>query len=232
MVVRPLQRIMVFGAFLAVMLTVWLEHKSSSVERMTVTPQRILDLFGTCDNKVGGGYPAGNDKPATAFVCESNGVIWWTAGMTVDCDGVVTNECNRTTDPDFTSDTTLHDSDGKPLDAAHLPYVVAPFPDKHWNFREHGVWLGAPVVVIYQGRMNCGILGDEGTMGEASYAMAKSLGIDPDPVKGGTYSKMTYITFEHLRVSPVEDHTKAVDLCTQSLARFTDFMSHGRRQKW
>ena len=140
--------------------------------------------------------------------------------MEIDCDGMKTPECNFATDPDFTGDTTLHDSRDRPLYAAHLPYVVVPFPDEHWNFRMNDVRLGAPVAIIYGGRIQCGVLGDLGTMGEASYAMAQSLGIDPDPHQGGTYSKMTYIIFEHSRISPAEDHAKAVDLCMARLAEF------------
>jgi hypothetical protein len=199
----------------------WLEHQGPSTRAITtiITPQRVLGLLNTC-NKVGGGYPAGNDKPATPEVCESGSLIHFKAGMTIDSDGMITKECSFATDPDFRDDTTLKDSHGRPLDAAHLPYVVAPYPDEHWNFTKSGVRLGDVVAIIYEGRIRCGVLGDVGTMGEASVAMAQSLGIDPDPHQGGTSSKMTYIIFKNSRISPVEDHEQATHRCMARLAEF------------
>jgi hypothetical protein len=57
------------------------------------------------------------------------------------------------------------------------------------------------------------VFGDTGPsqiIGEGSYALAKSLGIDPDPLRGGTDAGVTYIVFPGSRVAPVEDHAAAV----------------------
>ena len=65
--------------------------------------------------------------------------------------------------------------------------------------------------------MSFGVFGDEGPdniIGEASYAMAASLGIDPDPSVGGTDDTVTYIVFtgEGAAVDPIEDHAAAESL--------------------
>lgn len=213
------RRVIIPVALLVFLCFVYPEHESRHVKLFAVTPQNILRLLNVCD-KIGGGYPATADKPATFSVCALDNVVYWRAGMTVDCDGMVTMPCNRSTDPDFMDDTSLHDSRDKPLNAAFLPYVVVPVPSKYWDFRREGIRLGAPVVVIFNRHMACGILGDEGTMGEASYAMAKELGIDPNPYTGGTSSKMTYITFPGINVFPPEDHVKAVRACISRLVQF------------
>ncbi len=52
--------------------------------------------------------------------------------------------------------------------------------------------------MIYKGKIEYGIIGDTGPddiIGEASYAMAKSLGIDPDPSTGGTDDEVVYVAF-------------------------------------
>ena len=65
-----------------------------------------------------------------------------------------------------------------------------------------------------------GVFGDEGPkaiIGEASYAMAVKLGIDPDPSTGGTDSGVTYIAFTGpgAVVPKIEDHQGAVTLGEQ-----------------
>ena len=68
-------------------------------------------------------------------------------------------------------------------------------------------------------RLDCDIGGsyEEGPdniIGEASYAMATLLGIDPDPATGGTGSGVTYIAFTGPTsvVNKIEDHAEAVRL--------------------
>ena len=55
-----------------------------------------------------------------------------------------------------------------------------------------------------------GDTGPAGIIGEASYVTAEALGIDPDPMSGGTASGVTYILFENSKASPIEDHRAAV----------------------
>ncbi|MFF4760787.1 hypothetical protein [Streptomyces sp. NPDC001292] len=45
--------------------------------------------------------------------------------------------------------------------------------------------------------------------GEASYATAQDLGIDPDPATGGVDSGVTCILFKNSRVSPIGSHSAA-----------------------
>ncbi|CAN5491871.1 hypothetical protein BH09MYX1_BH09MYX1_65090 [soil metagenome] len=79
--------------------------------------------------------------------------------------------------------------------------------------------MGSVVAVIYGGKIEYGILGDTGPLniiGEASYAMAKNLGIDPNPATGGVDKGVTYIAFTGTAavVKKKEDHGEAVTLGT------------------
>jgi hypothetical protein len=82
--------------------------------------------------------------------------------------------------------------------------------------------MGSVVAVIYNGQVAYGILGDvgpAGVIGEASYAMAKQLGINPSPTSGGVDSGVTYAAFTGTgaAVTKNEDAAQAVQL-GQSLA--------------
>ena len=92
-----------------------------------------------------------------------------------------------------------------------------------WDYRTAGLKLGDVVAVLYKNQVAYGVFGDTGPnniIGEASYAMAKSLGIDPDPSTGGAESGVSYIAFPGSAavVHPIEDHDAAVTL-GESLAR-------------
>lgn len=67
--------------------------------------------------------------------------------------------------------------------------------------------------VIYRDQVQYAVVGDTGPtgiIGEASYATAEALGIDPDPRSGGTASGVTYILFKDSEVSPIESRAAAV----------------------
>ena len=67
------------------------------------------------------------------------------------------------------------------------------------------------------------MVGDQGPadlIGEASYATARALGIDPDPVRGGASGGVTYILFRDSRVRPIENHPAAVVAGTGLAQRF------------
>ena len=72
----------------------------------------------------------------------------------------------------------------------------------------HGIRLGACAAAIFNGRVVYGVFGDTGPktiLGEASHAMAKALGINPDPRNGGLAEiAVTYVVFPGTRVSQVE----------------------------
>ena len=142
--------------------------------------------------------------------------------MDIDCDGQKTMQCNLSTDPAFQNQTAATDSNGMPLDAANLPYVVVPLPGNGFSYKTAGLKLGSVMAVIYNGQIEYAVFGDLGPsniIGEASYATAKALGIDPDPSTGGidctnngTNCPVTYIAFTgaNVAVTPIEDHNVAV----------------------
>jgi hypothetical protein len=146
-----------------------------------------------------------------------NGAVWWRADLDIDCDGARTAQCNETTDPWFQNQTAMTDSQGEWLDASTLPYVVVPLSSWRFDYESVGLQLGSVVAVIYNGRLEYGIIGDlgpEDMIGEASYAMAERLGIDPDPATGGAAGDVVFIAFTGgaATVSVPEDHGEAVDV--------------------
>src|SRR5262249_29123673 len=140
-----------------------------------------------------------------------------------DCDGVRTSQCNENTDPFFQNDTFLHDSHGNPLNAAQLPYVVIPSPSSRFDYRNHNIQPGAVGAVIFNNKVEYAVFGDPGPVeiiGEASFATAKDLGIDPDPATGGSDGPVWYIVFPGSKISPVESHANAVTLGEQLARQF------------
>lgn len=182
-----------------------------------VTAEALLALAAGCDTASNGDYATDEGEAETIPICKLNGAFFWKADMDVDCDGKITPQCNIDTDPAFYNGTSASDSNGDPLDAAALPFIVIPLPSSRFDYDASDVHLGAVAAVIYQGKLQFGIFGDEGPsgiIGEASYAMAESLGVDPDPSFGGTDSGVTYFVFTGVEsvVTKNEDHVEAVSL--------------------
>jgi hypothetical protein len=100
--------------------------------------------------------------------------------------------------------------------------MVVPSPSSIWDYRNFQIGCGTVVAIIFNNQVLYTVMGDTGPstiIGEASYASANALGINPDPSNGGTDSGVTYIVFQgSQRVSPIENHTNATTL-GQSLAR-------------
>jgi hypothetical protein len=178
------------------------------------TASELLAKTKDCNQVSKGKYQTDEDAgSATVAICGTSGAYFWKADMDVDCDGQRTSQCNENTDCCFQDDTSFHQSDGRPLNAAQLPYVVIPLPSSRWSYTSAGLQGGDVVAVIYNGHVEYAVFGDEGPsgiIGEASYATAKALGINPDPSNGGVDSGVTYIVFKNSRVSPIEDHAAAV----------------------
>lgn len=173
----------------------------------------LLARVKTCDRISHGKYRTDQGSPAEIPVCGTKRAVFWTADMDIDCDGRVTAVCNRNTDPAFQAGTAFQTSAGRPLDSSALPYVVVPGPGPLWKYADHGIKGGSVAAVVYGDKVVYAVVGDTGPtgiIGEASYAAAKRLGIDPDPKSGGTASGVTYILFRGSRVSPIEDHEAAV----------------------
>ncbi|MET8761565.1 glycoside hydrolase family 75 protein [Lentzea sp. NPDC004782] len=173
---------------------------------------QLLAKLTSCQQISNGKYRSDTETAANIPVCGKNGAVWYKADLDVDCDGQVTSKCNKNTDPWFQSDTAFHDSKGKPLVADKLPYVVVPSASGTWDYRKFGIQGGGVVAVIYNNKVTYAVVGDTGPtniIGEASYATAASLGINPDPKNGGTDGPVHYIYFKNSKVSPIEDHAKA-----------------------
>ncbi|MFE0098940.1 glycoside hydrolase family 75 protein [Streptomyces sp. NPDC059009] len=181
----------------------------------SVSAAELLAKVTSCSQISNGKYKSDDETSANIPVCGKNGAVFWKADMDVDCDGQVTSKCNADTDPWFQDDTAFHQSDDKPLNAEKLPYVVVPSSSSIWNYANSGIKGGGVVAVIYNNKVEYAVVGDTGPtkiIGEASYATANALGIDPDPETGGTDSGVTYILFKNSKVSPIESHSGAVSL--------------------
>ncbi|MEV6739522.1 glycoside hydrolase family 75 protein [Streptomyces sp. NPDC051104] len=184
-----------------------------SAQEGAVSAADLLAKVTSCSQISNGKYKTDDETSATVPVCGKNGAVFWKADMDIDCDGQVTGKCNGDTDPWFQDDTAFHQSDGKPLLADSLPYVVVPSADSIWKYSSSGIKGGGVVAVIYNNKVEYAVVGDTGPtkiIGEASYATAKALGIDPDPATGGADSGVTYILFKNSQVSPIESHSAAV----------------------
>lgn len=180
------------------------------------TAAQLSAALATC-NVVGGKYAKDSGGTATVDICGLTGAVFWKADLDVDCDGKMSAKCSLSTDPDYMSQTAASDSQGMPLDAAALPYVVVPGVSTRWSYRAAGLAMGSVVAVIYGDHLEYGVLGDVGhvaAIGEASYRMAELLTINPDPRVGGTAAEVAYVAFTGTgaEVDVIEDHAMAVAL--------------------
>jgi hypothetical protein len=191
----------------------------------SVSASDLLAKVNDCQQISNGGYRTDENAPANIPVCAKNGAVFWQADMDIDCDGQPTDRCNAATDPWFQDATTFQQSDGAQLNAETLPYIVVP-ESGIWDYGSSRITGGTVAAVIYEGRVQYAVVGDTGPtgiIGEASYATAEALGINPDPMGGGVESGVTYILFENSLVSPIESHDGAVTL-GEALAR--DFLQN------
>jgi len=180
------------------------------------TAAELLAKLATCTS-IGGPYSTDSSEPATVSICSATGAVFWKADLDVDCDGLMSSQCNSMTDPDYMNQTAAVDSHQQPLDAAALPYVVVPGHSARWDYRASDLHTGSVFAVIYQDKVVYGVFGDLGPtaiIGEASYAMANALGINPNPSSGGAASGVTYIAFTGTAAvaAPIEDHAVAVTI--------------------
>ncbi|WP_246574575.1 glycoside hydrolase family 75 protein [Streptomyces genisteinicus] len=187
-----------------------------------IPADRLLAALGDCRQISQGRYRTDRGAPADVPVCERGGVVHWRADLDIDCDGVPTAQCNSRTDKWFQPTTAFQQSDGRHLDAAKLPFVVVPGASGLWNYWASGIRGGTVAAMVYRDRVVYGVVGDTGPVGiigEASYAAAKALGIDPHPTTGGAPSGVTYILFTGARAQPIESHAAAVSLGEAHAAR-------------
>ncbi|MBX3154860.1 MAG: glycoside hydrolase family 75 protein [Deltaproteobacteria bacterium] len=183
----------------------------------TPTAEQLLARIATCDLVVGGPFARDAGGTADVAICGFPGAVAWIADLDIDCDGKMSPQCNLMTDPAYMGQTAATDSHGDPLDAATLPFVVIPGRSARFDYLAAGLGMRSVVAVVYQGQVEYGVLGDVGPaaiIGEASYAMAERLGIDPDPATGGADGGVAYIAFTgaEAKVAVIEDHGAAVAL--------------------
>ncbi len=152
--------------------------------------------------------------------------IFWEADMDIDCDGEPDDKCNENTDPWFYPST----SAGGGIYASKTPFYVVPVTFKNYV---QGVNIGSVAALIYKGKVVYGPLLDKcgvnDVTGEASYAMAEALDIDPDPQYGGTSGPVTYIAFvgsnAELDDNEYTDHTKAIELGNARAKELVEFFN-------
>ncbi|WP_419999906.1 peptidoglycan-binding protein [Streptomyces boninensis] len=173
--------------------------------------------IAACGSQVSSGkYAQDSGGTRDIPVCGKGGAVFWTADLDVDCDGKRTAECNEDTDPWFQNETACVESDGQPLNSAALPHIVIPLKSSTWDPAASGLGCGTVGAVVYKDKVVYGIIGDRGPagiIGEASYATAKYLGMNPSPSSGGVSGKVVgYVTFPGTKVSKNEDHAQAVQL--------------------
>jgi hypothetical protein len=181
----------------------------------------LVSITATCAKEISSSplkpRPGAN---ASVPICQLSNAIFWTSGLAVLCAGKSTTTCNPSTDPQFQNSTTAVDSHGGYLDAAMLPYVEISAPTMTFDYTKVPVPMGTVVAVVHREKLTLeygvvGTVGQNDTIGDASYAMASSLGISPDPVTGGVQTNViTYIAFTMPSVVavPIEDHAAAVRL--------------------
>ncbi|RZS36610.1 chitosanase (glycosyl hydrolase group 75) [Herbihabitans rhizosphaerae] len=194
------------------------------------TAAELLAKTQNCKPISNGKYRTDADSSATIDVCDANGAVFWHSDMDIDCDGQRTDKCNENTDPSFYPDTAFHQSDGKPLVADTLPFVVLPGKSDIWDYAASGLKGSGSCVIVYGDKVLYGVVGDIGPkeiIGEASYAAAAALGIDPDPSTGGTDKGVTYICFKNSGVSPIEDQEKAKAVGAELATKFVQ--DNGKR---
>jgi hypothetical protein len=173
------------------------------------TASQLLGLVQTCGKVVSAHQYATDDGRApTIDICGLNGAVFWKADMDIDCDGrnVGDGKCPGN-DCCYQPQTAFTNKSHQPLAASVTPYVVIPS-----DFKYAGLSGGTVVAVIYNDKIQYAVFGDTGPtniIGEASYACAAALGINPDPGNGGTGSGVTYIAFVGAGTVPADIEDQA-----------------------
>jgi len=90
------------------------------------------------------------------------------------------------------------------------PAFAATGPSASTLLKSAGIKPGSVAAIIYKSKVVYAVFADEGPnniIGEASYATAKALGIDPNPATGGVDSGVTYIVFPGKIPSTIESNS-------------------------
>ncbi|MGW0522192.1 glycoside hydrolase family 75 protein [Crossiella sp. NPDC003009] len=185
------------------------------------TAAQLKAAVAACTKQVSNGkyaHDAGGAR--TVPVCATRKAVHWRADLDIDCDGQRTAKCNASTDPYWQNATAFNQSDGKPLNAETLPFIVVPLASPTWNYRDSGITGGTVAVAVYKDKVVYGVVGDLGPkaiIGEASYGMARQLGINPHPSTGGVSGAVVdFVVFPGVKASPIENNATAVRLGQQA----------------
>ncbi|RZQ59371.1 glycoside hydrolase family 75 protein [Amycolatopsis suaedae] len=184
-----------------------------------------LRRAASCAKQISNGkFSEDSGGARTIPVCSTGSAVHWKSDFDIDCDGQVTAQCNKNTDPWFQPETHWQQSDGKHLNSAALPFIVVPSANSTWNFNNHNITGGTVAAVVYGNRVAYAVVGDSGPVnmiGEGSYKLAQQLGIDPNPKTGGVSGRVVdFILFPGVKASPIEDNRKAVTLGESAANRF------------
>ncbi|MEV6007732.1 ricin-type beta-trefoil lectin domain protein [Streptomyces sp. NPDC051976] len=193
---------------------------SSAAAAAGPTAGQLLAKTQTCDPASNGKYATDEGGSPTVSICRSGSAYFWTSDMDVDCDGITTSRCNGSTDPAYFDETSFQTSTGQFFTADVTHYYVIPLPSSRFDYQAAGIGPGSVAAVVYNGKVVYAVFADEGPddiIGEASYATAQALGIDPNPATGGTEGPVTFIVFPNNVPNPVEDNA-AIDAVGSSAA--------------
>ena len=170
---------------------------------------QLLAKVSGCNVVSHGKYATDDGASSTVNICKSGSAFFWKADMDIDCDGVRTSHCNEDADPWYQDQTSFQTSKGRPFQADSTHYFVIPLPSSRFSYSGNGIKPGSVAAVIYNNKVVYAVFADEGPsniIGEASYATARALGINPDPENGGVDSGVTYIVFPGKVPSPIESN--------------------------
>ena len=174
------------------------------------TAAQLLAKINGCTTVSNGRYATDEGNAATVSICKSGTAYSWTSDMDIDCDGITTSRCNNSTDPSYFNETSFQTSTGQYFTADTTHYYVIPLPSSRFSYQSAGISPGSVAAVIYNNKVVYAVFADEGPsdiIGEASYATASALGIDPNPATGGTEGPVTFIVFPGKVPNPVENNT-------------------------
>lgn len=187
----------------------------------TTGAAELAALARKCDTKLSAAYAYDDGGKKDTYICgDYKGTVHWTADLDIDCDGAQTATCNTTTDPWFQVGTAF----GNNVDAAKVPYLVIP---NNFNLGNNGIGGGQIAAVVYKGKLTFVVLADTGPagiIGEASYATAKLLGIDPDPETGGTDGPVNYFVFTGTANRGAVTEAGHADALTKGMALAAQFI--------
>jgi hypothetical protein len=171
---------------------------------------QLLAQAQNCTPASNGRYATDEGSAATVSICRSGSAYVWTSDMDIDCDGITTSHCNSSTDPSYFDETSFETSKNQFFTADTTHYYVIPLPSSRFDYQQAGITPGSVAAVVYNNKVVYAVFADEGPsdiIGEASYATASALGIDPDPATGGTDGPVTFIVFPGHVPNPVENNS-------------------------